>query len=292
MALDAQHYRDSEGQNPERAVTVQGTSGAGLGSDVVAVRVDFAAVTDDTPSHDLTGRLVAHESLATHLSKQIGEEIRDGDCAALALDLVGWLDEAGYLREADAEICATLHVPQTLLEETLAACRRLTPAGVFARNLADCVRLQLEAAGQLQPAHEVVLSNLALLGKGDIQALTDKTGLTPDNLMPILHDIRACDPRPGAAFNDDNKGVAAPDVIVLQGDSGWQAYLNEANLPSVLVLERDWEEMATRPMKEDERAFMKANVQSAPLVEKSHATARRNVAACRACHRRASAGLF
>ena len=269
LALDAQHYRDSEGKNPERAVTAQGTSGAGLGNDVVAVRVDFAAAAHDTPSHDLTGRLVEHESLAAHLTKQIGEEIRDGDCAALALDLVGWLDEAGYLREADAEICATLHVPQSLLDETLAACRQLTPAGVFARNLADCLRLQLSASGQLGPAHNIVLDDLALLGKGDIQALTDKTGLTPDNLMPVLHDIRACDPRPGAAFNDGDKGVAAPDVIVLQGDGGWQAYLNEVNLPSVLVLERDWEEMATRPMKNDERAFMKANVQSARWLKKA-----------------------
>ena len=270
LALDETQYRGSEGKSPERAVTVQGTSGAGLGSDVVAVRVDFAAPSSgDAPSHDLTGRLVEHETLQGHISKQIGEEIRDADVAALALELVGWLDEAGYLRESDAEICATLHVPQALLDETLAACRHLTPAGVFARNLADCLKLQLAASGQLGAAHELVLDDLALLGKGDLTALAEKTGLDAEALMPVLQAIRACDPRPGAAFSDTEKGVAAPDVIVLRGDAGWQAFLNEATLPSVLVLERDWEEMATRPMKAEERAFMKANVQSARWLRKA-----------------------
>ena len=268
LAFDAQHYRDSEGKTAERAVTVQGTSGAGLGQEVVAVRVDFAAA-DPSKQHDLTGRVVEQETLASHINRQIGEEIRDPDMAALALDLVGWLDEDGYLRESDAEICATLHVPQALLDATLAACRGFTPYGVFARDLADCLRLQLLADGQLSEAHATVLDHLALLGKGDMAGLADKTGLDAEGLMPILQSIRARDPRPASAFGETDERVSTPDVIVLEGEAGWQAYLNEATLPSVLVLERDWEEMAARKISAEEMSFMKANVQSARWLRKA-----------------------
>ena len=58
-------------------------------------------------------------------------------------------------------------------------------------------------------------------------------------------------------------------MIVLESDSGWQAYLNEDSLPSVLVLERDWEEMAQRKITDEERNFMKTNVQSARWLKKA-----------------------
>ena len=269
LAFDANHYRDSEGKNPEKAVTVQGTSGAGLGRDVVAVRVDFAAGSGEDVTAVLEQTLSESDSLSAHLMRQIGEEMRDRAEAALALDLVGWLDEDGYLRESDAEICAALQVGAALLAATLDRLRRLTPAGIFARNLADCLTLQLDAAGLLTPAHEAVLARLDLLGRGDLAALAAEAGLTAETLAPVLQSIRAMDPRPAAGFGAAAAPLQAPDIIVLEGEAGWQAYLNEATLPSVLVLERDWEDMAARKMTDDERAFMKANVQSARWLRKA-----------------------
>ena len=81
--------------------------------------------------------------------------------------------------------------------------------------------------------------------------------------------MRALDPRPAAGFETDTSGPAQPDVIVLEGDGGWQAYLNEDSLPSVLVLERDWEDMAARKITDEERKFMKTTVQSARWLEKA-----------------------
>ncbi len=266
LAFDANHYRDTQNTDaPERAVALESTSAVGLGADVTAVRVDFAA--PEASSH--MAQQAQEEGLSGHLMRQIGEEIRDRDRALLAAELVGWLDEDGYLREADAEICATLSVDQGLLNATLAACRGFTPAGVFARSLADCMALQLAAQENLTPTHQALLDNLALLGQGDVAGLAAAAGIAAEDLPPYLQAIRSLDPRPAAGFGDTDTSVAAPDIIVLEGDAGWQAYLNEENLPHVLVLERDWEDMATRKITDEERAFMKANVQSARWLRKA-----------------------
>ena len=266
LAFDANHYRDSQNTDaPERAVTIDGTSAAGLGNDVTAVRVDFAAPAEDA----LRGEQAQEEGLSAHLLRQIGEEFYDREQAQLAVELVGWLDEDGYLRESDAEICATISVDSGLLRETLAVCRGFSPAGVFARSLADCMALQLAAQELLTPVHQAILDNLALLGQGDIAGLAAAAGIEADALPPFLQAIRSLDPRPAAGFGEAERGVAAPDIIVLKGDGGWQAYLNEENLPHVLVLERDWEEMAMRKITDEERAFMKANVQSARWLRKA-----------------------
>ena len=267
LAFDANHYRDSQNTDaPERAVTIDGSSAAGLGDDVTAVRVDFAAPAVD----GLRGEQAQEEGMSVHLIRQIGEELRDREQARLAAELVGWLDEDGYLREGDAEICATIGVDEGLLHATLAVCRGFTPAGVFARSLADCMALQLVAQGNLTPVHQAILDNLALLGQGDITGLAAAAGIAADELPPFLQAIRSLDPRPAAGFGETDKGgIASPDIIVLAGDGGWQAYLNEENLPHVLVLERDWEEMATRKITDEERSFMKANVQSARWLKKA-----------------------
>lgn len=270
LAFDADHYRESQKADVpeaerERAVTVQGTSGAGLDTDVTAVRVDFAEAEAPEGARDYA----EEEGLSAHLARQIGEEIKDRDEALLAGELIGWLDEDGYLREDDAEICATIGVAEAHLHAVLAQCRQFSPAGLFARSLADCMGLQLMAQNAMTPVHQAVLDNLDLLGRGDIAGLAKVAGIAVDDLPPYLQTIRSLDPRPAKAFDTQTDRAARPDIIVLQGDAGWQAYLNEETLPHVLVLERDWEEMAARKITDEERAFMKANVQSARWLRKA-----------------------
>ncbi|MBL6761916.1 MAG: RNA polymerase factor sigma-54 [PS1 clade bacterium] len=278
LAFDADHFRDAghttAADEGPRAVTIDGTSGVGLSDKVEAVRVDFALQhIGGGEGGDITAMLenrAADEGgLNGHILHQIGEEIADREVAALAVELTGWLDEDGYLREGDDEVCQTIGVEAAVLRETLAQVQAFTPAGVFARNLADCLRLQLQAAGNWTPTYQALLDNLDVLGRGDMAALAEAMGVAADALPPYLQTIRGLDPRPAAAYDTATTTLAQPDVIVLEGNAGWQAYLNEDSLPSVLVLERDWEEMAARKITNEERNFMKANVQSARWLKKA-----------------------
>lgn len=273
LAFDEAHYREAGNGEAPRAVTVSGTRGDALSDKIEAVRVDFAAPDFSGQGGDVNAMLenqAADEGgLNNHILRQIGEEIGARDVAALAIELTGWLDDDGYLRESDAEICATLGVSAELLDDTLRLVRTFTPTGIFARSLADCLALQLRAAGDWNKEFQALLDNLDVLGRGDMPALARAMQIEADALPPYLQAVRALDPRPGAGFATDAIGVARPDVIVLESDSGWQAYLNEDSLPSVLVLERDWEEMAVRKMTDDERRYMKNNVQSARWLKKA-----------------------
>ena len=64
-------------------------------------------------------------------------------------------------------------------------------------------------------------------------ALAKAMNIEADDIAPYLQTVRALDPRPAAVFEIEKSGPARPDVIVLEGESGWQAYLNEDSLPSV-----------------------------------------------------------
>ena len=269
LAFDAEHFRDSGNGEAPRAVTVDGTSGIGLSNKIEAVRVDFAGGESGDVAAMLENRAAEESGLTPYILRQIAEEISDRDIAALAVELTGWLDGDGYLRESDAEICSTIGVDNGLLHETLEQLCNFTPAGVFARNLADCLRLQLLAAGDWTPTHQALLDNLDILGRGDMAALAKAMDIAVDEIAPYLQAVRALNPRPAASFETDARGPAQPDVIVLEGDGVWQAYLNEDSLPSVLVLERDWEEMAARKITDEERKFIKTNVQSARWLKKA-----------------------
>ncbi|MDG1007958.1 MAG: RNA polymerase factor sigma-54 [Alphaproteobacteria bacterium] len=273
LAFDAAHFREAGNGEAPRAVTVDGKSGAGLNDKIEAVRVDFAAPNHSGDAGDvsamLENRAADEGGLNSHILQQIAEEMSDRDVAALAIELTGWLDEDGYLRESDAEICQTIGVETGLLATTLAQLQSFHPAGIFARNLGDCLSLQLRAAGDWTPTHQALLDHLDILGRGDMAGLAAAMRVEAAELPPYLQAIRALDPRPAAAFDTPPTTLALPDVIVLQGDGGWQAYLNEDSLPSVLVLERDWEDMAQRKMTDDERNFMKTNVQSARWLKKA-----------------------
>jgi len=269
LAFDEAHFRDSGNGEASRAVTVDGTSGVGLSDKIEAVRVDFAYGEGGDVAAMLENRAAEENGLTSHILRQIAEEISDREIAALGIELTGWLDEDGYLRESDGEICSTIGVNNELLHETLKQLSRFTPAGVFARNLADCLRLQLRAAGDWTPTHQALLDNLDILGRGDLKALAKAMDIAADEIAPYLQAVRALDPRPAGGFEPVSSRPAQPDVIVLEADGRWQAYLNEDSLPSVLVLERDWEEMAARKITDEERKFMKTNVQSARWLKKA-----------------------
>ncbi len=100
LAFDADHFRDSGNGEAPRAVTVDGTSGVGLSDKIEAVRVDFAGGEGGDVAAMLENRAAEESGLAPHILRQIAEEISDRDIAALAVELTGWLDEDGYLRES------------------------------------------------------------------------------------------------------------------------------------------------------------------------------------------------
>lgn len=159
---------------------------------------------------------------------------------ALALAFVEALDGNGWLDRPVAEIAVAANRAVAAAEAMLTALQQeIEPVGLFARNLADCLRLQAADQGRLTPAMEAVLHHLDLVVTGGAGAVARAAGCSVDEVARCLAQIQRMAPRPGRAFGGDAAVIRAPDVIVSRGPGGWQIALNRATLPGVSLAPRD-----------------------------------------------------
>ncbi|MGC6475677.1 MAG: RNA polymerase factor sigma-54 [Parvibaculales bacterium] len=204
-------------------------------------------------------------SLREHLRRQIEEEVINNTLKPVCLALVEWLDDEGYLRENDAEICKALGVKVDVFREALSLCQQLQPVGIFARSLTDCLSLQLRANQNWAPAYETLLANLDLIMRGELTKLMRLCDVRPQQLDKMIHDLRALDPHPARAFASDVLQARAPEVIVYEDageDTGYRIELNEETLPKIVVLNGYWEELAAKKMSKQDRKYLQDSYQN------------------------------
>lgn len=175
-------------------------------------------------------------TLARHVGEQIAFAFRDPGDRLIARELADALDEAGYLRADPAEVAQRLGCGGQAVAAVLAVCRGFDPPGLFARDLAECLALQLRARDRLDPAMQAMIHRLDLVARRDFARLRQLCGVGDDDLLDMMAEIRRLDPRPGAAFTAGVADAIVPDVIVRRAaDGGWAVELNPAALPRVLV---------------------------------------------------------
>ncbi|WP_288998552.1 hypothetical protein [uncultured Gemmobacter sp.] len=155
---------------------------------------------------------------------------------ALAIAFVEALDGNGWLDRPVAEIARGAGRPLHRAEAMLVALQAaVEPVGLFARDLADCLRLQAQDRGQMTAAMALVLAHIGLLAEGGAPAVAAATGLPQDEVTTVLATLRRMDPRPGLAFGGGAAPLRAPDVIVSRGAAGWEVALNRSTLPVLSI---------------------------------------------------------
>ena len=156
----------------------------------------------------------------------------------IALALAEALEPSGWIGRGLASIAAQLAVPVVAVEAVLARLQaRAEPTGLFARNLAECLRLQAAEAGELDAAMQALLDRLDLLARGDLERIARESGQDIAALRQALGRLRSYDPKPGAGFDTSAAPVREPDLIAEKGASGWVISLNRSALPSLTVAE-------------------------------------------------------
>ena len=159
-------------------------------------------------------------------------DARIAEALAEALEPSGWLGRS--LAAIAAQTGATLPEVEAVLHNLQ---QRSEPTGLFARNLAECLRLQAEDAGEHDAVMAAVLDRLDLLAKGEIERLARETGVTLPDIRACIGRLRSYDPKPGAGFEAFAAPVREPDLIAEKGASGWIVSLNRSALPAVSVAE-------------------------------------------------------
>ncbi|MEM0943267.1 MAG: RNA polymerase sigma-54 factor, partial [Pseudomonadota bacterium] len=178
-------------------------------------------------------------TLRAHLLAQIGQTRADPPVRLAAQLLAEELDEAGFYRGDLAEFAARIGVPLALATQALSLVQTCEPTGVGARSLEECLALQLAEQNRLDPAMVTLLSHLKLVAAAKFPELCRRCGVDREDLADMLAELRALDPRPGAAFVQERAETLVPDVYLRRAKwGGWQLELNTDTLPRVLVNNR------------------------------------------------------
>jgi RNA polymerase sigma-54 factor len=220
--------------------------------------------------YNLEAFVAEERTLTDHLLEQLGLQAEEPTLRVVGRALIDEIDEAGYMRGDLSEIAARLGAPMELAEQALGLVQSFDPAGVGARDLAECLCIQLRERDRLDPAMAALLKNLDLLARRDLAALRRGCGVDEEDLAEMIAEIRALNPRPGAGFGSAPVQPIIPDVIVRQGaDGGWLIELNTNTLPRVLVNQSYYTTVARSSRKDGEKAFLSDCFQTANWLVKS-----------------------
>lgn len=207
-------------------------------------------------------------SLHDHLRSQARMAFRDPADQLIAQEIVEAVDPDGYLRRNLEELAETIGADLTRVQSVLTRVQKFEPAGIAARDLGECLYLQLEERGLMTPALRVMLRNLNLLAGFDYGRLARLCDMPMDDVAAMVTLIRSCDPKPGRAFDAGETLPALPDVLVSQKEDGSFALeLSPHCLPKVLVNNSYFSELRSSAKcagrgKEDRR-FVTENMQNA-----------------------------
>jgi RNA polymerase sigma-54 factor len=150
------------------------------------------------------------------------------------------------------------------VEAVLALLQTFSPPGVCARNLAECLAIQLRERDRFDPAMQALIARLDLLAKRDFVALRRCCGVGDEDLVDMIGEIRRLDPKPGIKFGSTVVQPVVPDVFVRPGPHGsWLVELNSDTLPKVLVNQAYYARVASSTKKEADKTYLGDCLQNA-----------------------------
>ena len=219
---------------------------------------------------DLEGFASAEDTLHDHLTRQLMMAIPDPAARLIGANLIDMVDEAGYLRGDLESMAARLGAPMPLIESTLIRLQEFEPAGVFARNLAECLALQLKDLNRYDPVIAALLDNLHLLAAHNLPLLRRMCGVDQTELNEMIAEIRRLNPKPGLSFGSSPVQTVVPDVVVRpRNDGGWSVELNSETLPKVLVNQSYYTVVSRTARRDADKGFLQDCLQTANWLVKS-----------------------
>jgi RNA polymerase sigma-54 factor len=253
--LDTAHDEASPGER------VTGDAHPDMGAADAGASVDWSKASRggsfEGDSDGLENALSHEKTLSEHLHDQLSASGLKGAEAAAATVLIDAVDEGGYLRADLAEVAERLGCGEDLLARVLGVLQGFEPVGVCARDVRECLAIQLKDKNRFDPAMAALLDNLPLLAKRDMPALKRACGVDDEDLREMVAELRALTPRPGAAFGGEPAQTVVPDVHVREGLGGlWHVELNSETLPRLLVDQRYHARVSASARTDQEKTFV------------------------------------
>ncbi|MGY3237005.1 MULTISPECIES: RNA polymerase factor sigma-54 [unclassified Bradyrhizobium] len=214
--------------------------------------------------YNLEAFVAAEMTLSDHLAEQLSVAFTGAAQRMIGQYLIDLVDEAGYLPPDLGQAAERLGATQEDVEGVLAVLQKFDPPGVCARNLSECLAIQLRELDRYDPAMQALVEHLDLLAKRDIAALRKLCGVDDEDIADMIGEIRRLNPKPGMKFGSARLQTVVPDVYVRPGpDGGWHVELNSDTLPRVLVNQTYYSELSKKIGKDGDKSYFTDALQNA-----------------------------
>lgn len=210
-------------------------------------------------------------SLHEHLLWQLMLSESSEDVRRTAEILIGNIDEDGYLKVSEEEMIVLTGTDSDTINKALALIHDFDPSGVGARDLKECLLLQIKALGLCGSAVEkIVTNNLDDLCKRKYGQIAKQYGLTSEESAAALKIIRGLEPHPGRSFSSEETVYITPDVYIFKIDGDYQITLNDDGMPK-MRLNNKYRKLLLKKelLSKEDRSFLREKMKSAIELIKS-----------------------
>lgn len=216
--------------------------------------------------------VTSRPSLVEHLEFQLRMLSRDDQDLHIGEYLIGSIDDNGYLTVELAEVAGQLEVPEARVEEVLKMIHSFHPHGVGARDLSECLMIQLCHYGKNDPIiTEIVQNYLEDIGRGRLNRIAQALSVSVQEVQEICDLIRTLDPKPGLQYsNSDQIKYIKPDIFVEKIDGEYVVVVNDFQFPR-LTINRTYEKILRQPeaFTREARQYLEEKMGSAMWLIKS-----------------------
>jgi RNA polymerase sigma-54 factor len=182
--------------------------------------------------------MTEQQTLVTRLGNLLAQELHDSLDMAIGDYLVGNIDTVGYLRIELDEVAARFEVSHARVERVLRVIQACAPAGIGARDVEECLLLQLEAAGQADDlTRRVIKEHLFDLAAGRFVRIAAELGVGAGDIQRTFDLIRGCDPHPGLQFSSGHRQVVCSEAVVERDGAAWVVRMQDFDLPQLKLSE-------------------------------------------------------
>lgn len=221
----------------------------------------------DSMDESFENRMSAEKTLREHLTDQLNISFADQKDRAIGAVIIDRLDESGYLRDGTESLAERFGCSEERVEKILKRMKQYDPTGVFAKDLQECLALQLEERGELDDPMRALLDNLQMIADHDFSKLAETCGVNETYLGDMLSLIKTLNPKPASEFQHLVVQTAIPDVVMKKLPKnlggGWRVELNSETLPRVLVNQEYYTQVSDSASRKEDREYVTAQLNSA-----------------------------
>jgi len=218
----------------------------------------------DDGDYNLEAFVSAETTLADWLREQMTLAITEPRRRIIGQYLIDLVDESGYLSGDLAAAADKLGTSIAEVEAVLAVLQSFDPPGICARDLAECLAIQLKENDRYDPAMQALVSRLDLVARRDFAALKKVCAVGDEDLADMIAELRRLNPKPGLAFGSAPVQPIVPDVFVRPAPNGaWLVELNSDTLPRVLVNQSYYSEVSSTARRDTEKSYLAECLQNA-----------------------------